>query len=313
MKSRATAVFSILVLVSFYLYSCSPQQNEKTIDVPDILYSFFVAGHVYGKPTYLYLSNEEYTGGVHPPFKNKFPYLKSYQNMQFGILAGDIVKASTPHYWDIVDSELAELEMPVYFAAGNHDVTNRELYEQRYGSTFFSFLHQEDLFIILDPNLDNWNISGDQLVFLKTCLTENSTANNVFIFFHQLLWWEQSNKYRWVEPNSFDGKAENTNFWLEIEPILRTLHNEVYLFAGDVGAHPSGEFFMYDHYANMHLIATGMGGGIQDNFIICNIHADRSVSFKLVSLIDESEDALGKLEDYRLTTAWSRFWKRIFN
>ena len=69
---------------------------------------------------------------------------------------------------------------------------------------------------------------------------------------------------------------------------------------------------MYDHYANIHLIATGMGGGRRDNFVICHVHDSGSVSFKLVALNEDNEAALGRLEEYRLDTTWSRFWRRVW-
>ena len=100
--------------------------------------------------------------------------------------------------------------------------------------------------VVLDPNLDKWNISGDQLEFLKTVLNDNlEEIDNIFVFFHQLIWWEEDNIYGNVMPNSLFGRADTVNFWSEVEPLFSSLPNEVYMFAGDVGAITNGSEFMY--------------------------------------------------------------------
>lgn len=55
---------------------------------------------------------------------------------------------------------------------------------------------------------------------------------------------------------------------------------------------------MYHQYDNIHLIASGMGEGIGDNFLIVKVDSNKTVDFELIPLND-SED-LGNLEDYKL-------------
>ena len=193
------------------------------------------------------------------------------------------------------------MALPVYFAAGNHDITDRALYESRYGQSYYSFINHADLFIVLDPNIDAWNISGVQLAFLENVLnSEAQTANNIFVFFHQLLWWEPENIYQNVVLNSLAGRADTINFWSEIEPLFTELSNPVHLFAGDVGAFSTGSEFMFHQYDNITLIASGMGGNVRDNFVIIDVYEDGSVGYRLIALNDPDVTALGKLEDYIL-------------
>ena len=107
----------------------------------DTSYSFFVAGHTYGKPN---VNNE----GFHPPFKAKFDRIRNDAKIDFGVLTGDVVIYATPQCWDDVDADIALLDKPIYFAVGNHDMKNRALFESRYGKTYQSFVHKNDLFII---------------------------------------------------------------------------------------------------------------------------------------------------------------------
>jgi hypothetical protein len=277
-----------------FLQGCRKDEQPVIAAEPVVEYSFFVAGHTYGKPG----ANNT---GLHPPMVAKFDLIKNDSTIEFGVLTGDIVENASASKWDAVDAQLAGLHMPVYFAAGNHDIWNRPLYESRYGSTFYWVEHHNDLFIVLDPNYENWNISDEQVVFMHQVLDEKAGAvNHIFVFFHQLLWWEPDNIYKNVQPNSFAGRADTINFWTEIEPAFRAQAKPVFMFCGDVGAHPTGDEFMYHRYQNITLVASGMGGQQRDNFVICDAWSDKSVTFRLIALNTPGIYDLGKLEDYVL-------------
>lgn len=277
---------TIIILISLISFSCNNEEIKKD-------YSFFVAGHTYGKPR---VDNI----GFHPPFKNKFNLINNDKLIDFGFLTGDIVITSTEKNWNEIDSDLKLLNCPVYFAVGNHDIDNLELYKSRYGETYKSFIHNSDLFIILDPNIDNWNISGNQLLFLKNTLEKNHfNVNNIFVFFHQLLWWEPDNLYKNVKMNSDFGRSKTINFWNQVEPLFSLLDNKTYMFAGDVGADDNGSEFMYHTYSNITFIASGMGGEKRDNIVIVNIN-DKIVNFRLIALNGENINSLGYLTDYQL-------------
>ena len=283
----------LYLLLILLLFSCS-KDNLDVSEEMSIDYSFFIAGHTYGTPG---VDNE----GLHPPFKNKFDFINNDESIEFGVFTGDIVIEGTIQNWDQIDQDIQELALPVYFAAGNHDITDRALYESRYGPSYYSFTNHADLFIVLDPNIDSWNISGDQLAFLENGLnSEAQNANNIFVFFHQLLWWEPDNIYQNVALNSLAGRADTINFWSEIEPLFSELSNPVHLFAGDVGAFSTGSEFMFHQYDNITLIASGMGGNVRDNFVIIDVYDDGSVGYRLIALNDPDVTALGKLEDYIL-------------
>lgn len=281
--------YNLLILLQVcLLISCEIDEY-----VPDLYtakdYSFFVAGHVYSD------------SGIYPPFKEKFGFINNDTLIKFGIFAGDIVSDGLEEQWNSVDLDIAELEMPVYFALGNHDNKNRELFISRYGNTYYSFTYENDLFIVLDPNIDGWNISGDQLSFLIQVLNEiEPVTDNVFVFFHQLLWRTINNKYSGVLPNSYEGKSDTINFWSTVEPLFASIPNNVVMFSGDVGAANWSSDYMYDKYDNITLIASGMGEGIGDNFVIVNVTAGNPLKYSLIALNCQDIYCLGKLEDYTL-------------
>ncbi|MGB0368926.1 MAG: metallophosphoesterase family protein [Flavobacteriales bacterium] len=274
------------------IFGCNKEQNVTEFGT--VNYSFFIAGHTYGTPGG---SNV----GLYPPFKQKFSLLNAEENLALGVLTGDIVRNSNESEWNAVDADLNTLNVPVHFAVGNHDVTNPTLFETRYGATYYAFNNGSDLFIILDPNIDGWNISGDQLSFLDSTLNANSSSvNNIFIFSHQLLWWQADNIFSSVYPNSLTGRNESTNFWSAVEPLFSELSNDVFLFTGDVGAFPTGKEVFYHCYDNVRFIASGMGGGQRDNFIITEVSESGQVRFRLVALNGDDINGLGELTDHQL-------------
>ena len=276
-----SVLYFLLVCLSFRAFA-----QEQTDE-----YSFFVAGHTYGAPG---VDNV----GFHPPFKEMFPYIQGRSEIEFGVLNGDIVSPfPIAQDWDEIDADIELLGLPVYFAVGNHDMENRPLFEARYGDTFYDFTYNNDLFIMLDPNIDGWSITGDQLFYLESVVNEQSPlVENIFVFFHQILWREPDffNHIFW---NSDAGRIDPVNFWSAVMPIFSPLPNKVTMMAGDLGA-PWSTIVSYDRYHNIELIATGMGRDIGDNFIVVNVETDKSVNYDLICMGETDTDCLGELTDY---------------
>ena len=273
-------------LILMLTYSC--RKDKINIEPKTEAYSFFVAGHSYGSPS-------NYMGGLYSPFVSKFSLINQDSTIKMGFLTGDIVKYSTPLYWDLADYDLSLLNVPTNFAVGNHDVTDLPLYTSRYGETYYSFLFYEDLYIVLDGNLDGWRISGKQLEFLKeTIESYKSISKNIFIFSSQVIYADTKG----VNYNSPEGKIDPLNFNTEVLPILKQTGKNVYLFAGDVGAFDWGTPLFYEQESNITYIASGMGGGIKDNFLIVSVDTDKKVNFKIVALNGNDINALGDIEQY---------------
>ena len=238
---------------------------------PPPQYSFFVAGHAYGNP------GTKRTG-VYPPFRKAFETMRSDGSLAFGFLTGDAVCHATKQAFDALDADLAALPVDVLRIAGNHELKARPLFEARYGKTWHSFEHQGDQFIILDGMAAQWSITGEQLTFLKAALANSRAGRNVFVFVHQILWWDSGHEFLGkVRPNSTDGLGDAPNYWSVIHPLLREAGSEVYVFAGDVGAFPEQVAFQHHTDGNVHLILSGMGGASDDNYVRVAVFADGSV------------------------------------
>ncbi|MDA8591358.1 metallophosphoesterase [Flavobacteriaceae bacterium] len=269
--------------------SCNQKQPQP--------YSFFVAGTSYGNPD---LKNKN--SGIYKPFKEKFNLLNQNESMKMGFFLGDVVWQ--PNKWEGALEDISKLNMEIHMARGNHD-GKLIPFEKRFGKSYKSFFKKKDLFIVLDPNIDHWNISGNQLRFLRNVLRNDAPkARNIFIFSHQVIWWSQD-KLSKPLPNSLHDRAKQTNYWNEIEPLLFNLNKPVYLFSGDTGAFSKERRkkehiieYSYFDYRGIKYISTGMGGGVRDNFVVVNVDKLGSVDLELIHLNFEGINSLGNIEDY---------------
>ncbi len=272
----------LIIIIVFGLNSCFLSKNTD--------YSFVIAGHTYGKP---YVNNI----GFHPPYKTKLQEYMLTSKVDFGFLLGDIVWLPTDKDWDEIDKDIDSIGIPFYLVCGNHEMKDSVMFVNRYGPTYYHFTKNHDLFIVLNPNISSWNIDGRQLQELKQILSKYSKkTDNIFVFTHQLLWWDYDNKYSDITLNSLEDRDENLNFWSEIEPLFHELDNNVVFCAGDIGATEKASDYMFDQYDNITFIASGMGEGNGDNFVVIKVDSDKKISFELVFLNSDKTLVLDSIQ-----------------
>ena len=237
--------------------------NKETELTKNPDYTFFIAGHVYGSPSGDNL-------GIYPKFYKKLLTNKNIFN--FGILAGDITRNGDKESWDFFDDQVNNLDYKLYIAPGNHDIGSTEdsikkvNFKKRYGNLYQSIKFKNDLFIILNPYENQWSIKNQQLDFLKKELKQNyQSVDNIFIISHPVIYVNE--KFN-VKVNSYDGAGKNINFWDEIYPLFKKYSNNYYVVAGDVGATYNHFELFCNKFEKTIFLATGMGGGINDNYLI---------------------------------------------
>ena len=78
---------------------------------------------------------------------------------EFVINVGDVIegysddKAALNAEWDEFDGMLKKLEMPFFRTSGNHDIANdtaQQVWLERHGATYYDFVYNNVLFIVLD-------------------------------------------------------------------------------------------------------------------------------------------------------------------
>jgi len=286
-------LFVLIIVLLIFAVSCQLPEEKSNA------YSFFVAGHTYGNPNAKNLH-------LHPAFVKQFETIHNHPGIAFGIFNGDLVRKSTPENWDSVEVDLAKLKVPYYVVPGNHDTYNRPLFEEKFGDpenefrTYSFFKKQQDLFILLDGNLDKWSITGKQLEFFtKVIHQEAPTARNIFVFVHELIWWDEANEFAEVKLNWPPYTPDTTNYWSTIEPLLRKQGKPVFICAGDLGASNQASAIMFAEKDGITYLASGMGGNKDENFLLVDVDENGKVEFEVVALRADP-GRLGKIKNYLL-------------
>ena len=252
-------------------------------------YKYFVAGHVYGRH-----GSYETQFGIHPEFKNNksgFPRIISDSSIKMGFFVEDSLAISSEVECCELENDIALLKKPVYLAPGNHDYSpDSSLFISHFcrdGKTFFSFVYEHSLFIILDSQLAPWNINNDQLKWFKGLLQGNlSDIDSINLFTGKVLW-ASNVHYTNMNVNWREWESMQINFWPVIVPLIEETKKKTFIFAGDVCAFDGGAF-MTDTFGLITLFATGMGGGLnEDHYLIVTVNPDGSSSYEIVPIYDE--------------------------
>ena len=221
---------------------------------------FFIAGHTYGS---IYDQKEI----IYPKF---YSWLNENKpKISRGFFAGDFIKNFNEENINKFNKKILNLSFDTFYAPGNHEFdqeNKRKLFKKYFGKTYYSYQNDKNLFIILNPYLNNWSIKNEQLIFLKKQITQyKSNVKNIFLIFHPTIFFEKYNID--IRPNSYHG-FRKSNFWTEIYPFLKNFKNNFYLISGDFGAYPNNKEFFCDKKENILFIGTGMGSGVNDNILV---------------------------------------------
>jgi len=228
-------------------------------------YSFWAVGHLYG-------SSQHSASRV--PSATLLANIDTINESDalFFVSLGDNFRSASPiQIANFKDQFADRISIPVFNAVGNHDVTDRALYERHFGPTTFHFFFQEELFIFLDTELDEGKITGAQFEFLADVVEQASAHDSLkrtFIFSHKLLWAvDPAYQVVFDHLNSSEGYPDEANFTTDIRPLLRRLadFNQVIWIAGDIGCDWSLPlFYELDPESGVLFAAVGLGDTSHD-------------------------------------------------
>jgi calcineurin-like phosphoesterase family protein len=280
-KYKNIRIKSVFLIVLCFEIMGSPlyaqSLNGKSLNTQNLItdhYSFFVSGHFHG-------SSNNKTG---KPAKTILNNIEKINNEQVLFIAslGDIfmdVKNDIPAYNKLL---LDRLAVPVFNAPGNHDKSG-SVYENNYGITYYNFKISSELFVFLDTEMNDGNITDDQYNFLKSSLDDTKGIKNIFIFTHRLIWAEDHPDML----NLFKGNTRSergNNFRNEILPLLTKCNKNIsiYLFGGSMSAAPSS--FFYHKEGRIYYIATAIRDTPKDAMLKVDVKNSK-VSFSAFPLV----------------------------
>ncbi len=272
--------------------------NKLSIIDTNTSYTFLVSGHFHGasynKST---LPAATLLAGIDT--------INSFRS-SFFISLGDLFLDASETYINNYQKKLFnKLDMPLFNAVGNHDVSNDNFYEKNYGKTFYSFTCNSEFFIVLNTELNDGSIKDEQLTFLETALKEANSAKikNIFIFSHRPIWSENNPVYSELFAGNTRTSFGENNYEDEVKPLLLDISKSksIYWMSGSMADAPASFFYHKELESNITYMQTAIRDLARDAVLKVNV-LDGNVSFNGISLTGQS---LSSIETYNLD-----FWNK---
>ncbi|MEM8583424.1 MAG: metallophosphoesterase [Bacteroidota bacterium] len=178
------------------------------------------------------------TGGLRPGIFSEAVDKINLLQPQFTMSVGDLITGYTEdttelhRQWDEFDAMVNRLDAPFFYVPGNHDITNQvmeDLYKQRYGPTYYSFVFQDVLFLCLNSEdqrrgAGSGTISDQQYAWIAETLANHQDVKWTLVFLHQPLW-DQANPERWPDVERLLSQREHTVYSGHVHHYQRFTRN----------------------------------------------------------------------------------------
>lgn len=201
------------------------------------------------------------TGGRRPGVFTRAIEKVNLLQPEFVLTVGDLIEGYTedPGMWALewseLESKVEQLQMPFFFCAGNHDISNLPMsdeWHRKFGRSYYHFKYHGVLFLVLNTEEKTspvkkppYYISPKQRKWVKKTLDANRDLRWTFVILHKPAWY-----YTWADHGLFGWKA--------VEESLKGRNYTV--FAGH--NHRYGRYVRngMEHY----ILATSGGASRQD-------------------------------------------------
>ena len=253
--------FNTYILLSplLLLFSCQKENNFK-----NDTYQYLYISHIRADEEY-YDVNETITE-------------IDFSNYDLLILGGDISKAplKKEEYTKYLDSIFDFGSKNTLWVLGNHGYWSinqnydekLDLYEKyTKRKSYYSYTKNGITFVVLDTQMDNTKITGNQLDMLTNITDTISKSSHLVILHHKLFWLTDNGFLQSLKATSnppmgdcFDCLNPN-NFYDDVYPLLQKVRKkgvEVVCIGGDSGL--SRSKFLYKTTDNITFIANGIKG-----------------------------------------------------
>ena len=235
------------------------------------------------------------------------------------VSVGDFVYYYHPESLAATTEVFRSLGAPVINAVGNHEMSEREKYIERFGNTFGALRLNKTLMITLDTELDPWQISGEQLKWLQECLALAPAAGieRLLIFAHKLIFSVGNERYGplLASANGFKPWPGVSNFAEQVLPLLlafTSLGHELLWVGGDIGVPWSyGLFYDHDPKSGITYLCTGMGDQPWDNVLELSLPLAGKTKIRVIPLTANALPGLDECGPAAWAKRYPRWKKRL--
>lgn len=289
--------FSFLMLINLASAQVVSPFNKLVISDTSKNYSFIVSGHFHGEST----NKSTFPASTILAGIDTLNNLHSLFLMSLGDMFIDVNDTYINNYQK---SLFSKLKMPLFNAVGNHDLANGNLYEKVYGKEFYFFKIQSEIYIVLNSEVNDGSIIGEQLEMLRSALAagKNMEIKNIFIFIHRPLWAENNSEYKMLFEGNTRTEIGSNNFEEIVKPLIvdASRLKPVFFLSGSLAGGSVSFFYHRENSSSITFMQTAIRDLPRDAVLLVSIKNGK-VAFKGISLTGQK---LQPIESYDLD-----YWK----
>ena len=218
----------------------------------------------------------------------------------FVVSVGDLIEGYTEDQaqidreWDEFVGFVEQLEVPFFYAAGNHDMSNAamaETWQARFGPSFYRFVYKDVLFLVLNSELFGmvskpdtpvpgpWT-QAEQLAFVERTLAEVPDPRWTIVIVHQPLWdYASGVRGDWPKVEALLADRDYTVFAGHFHHYVKAVRQDAnYITLATTGGGSSMRGNLYGEFDHVALVTMTADGPRIANLMLDGIHDEDLVT-----------------------------------
>ena len=270
------------------------------------------------------------TGGARPGvFASAMPKVNALEPA-FVVSVGDLIEGYTEDQarldgeWDEFEGFIEQLEVPFFYAAGNHDMSNAtmaETWQTRFGPSFYRFVYKDVLFLVLNSELFGmvskpdapvpgpWT-QAEQLQFVERTLAEVPDPRWTIVIVHQPLWDSARGRQGdWPKVEGMLAGRDHTVFAGHFHHYVKIVRQDSnYITLATTGGGSSLRGNLYGEFDHVALVTMTASGPRIANLMLDGIHDEDLVTEDVRDTMRWLDDAVQSVSPLMLPndTAFSK-------
>ena len=254
------------------------------------------------------------TGGARPGvFASAIPKVNVLEPA-FVVSVGDLIEGYTEDQaqidgeWDEFVGFIEQLEVPFFYAAGNHDMSNAAMaqtWQARFGPSFYRFVYKDVLFLVLNSELFGmvskpdtpvpgpWT-QAEQLAFVERTLAEVPDPRWTIVIVHQPLWdYASGVRGDWPKVEAMLADRDYTVFAGHFHHYVKAVRQDRnYITLATTGGGSSLRGNLYGEFDHVALVTMTADGPRIANLMLDGIHDEDLVTEDVRDTMRWLEDAV---------------------